>query len=135
MFRVSAIVVDTSIWIDFLRGEPLPELEHALERGYVLLAPVVCAELLSSPLPARKRAELTSMLQDLPLHSTPFEHWVRVGALRAALLRAGVSVSTPDAHVAQCAIDCRGLLWSRDKIFGSTAKHTELRLFVGSARK
>jgi predicted nucleic acid-binding protein len=127
---VSALAVDTSVWIDFLRGEPLPELEHALQSGYVLLPPLVCAELLSSPLPARKRAALASMLQDLPLHPTPFDHWARVGALRAKLLRAGVSVSTPDAHVAQCAIDCRGVLWSRDKLFGSIAKHTELRLFV-----
>jgi hypothetical protein len=54
---------------------------------------------------------------------------------RATLLHAGLSVSTSDAHVAQCAIDCEGLLWSLDKIFGSIAKHTELRLFSGRASR
>jgi predicted nucleic acid-binding protein len=132
---VSALAVDTSVWIDFLRGEALPDLEDALERGFVLLPPLVCAELLSSRLPARKRAQLSSMLEDLPLHPTPLAHWARVGELRATLLHAGLSVSTPDAHVAQCAIDCEGLLWSRDKIFGSIAKHTALRLFSGRASR
>ena len=130
---MSALAVDTSVWVDFFRGEPLPQLEQALERGFVLLAPLVCAELLSSPLPARKRAKLVDMLCDLPLHPTPFEHWARVGALRAGLLRSGLSVSTPDAHVAQCALDCGGLLWSRDHIFGKMARHCELRLFSPSS--
>ena len=127
---MSAIAVDTSVWIDFFRGEPLPQLERALDRSLVLLPPLVCAELLSSPLPARKRSELIGMLRDLPLHPVPFEHWVAVGALRARLLGRGVSVSSPDAHVAQCAIECEGTLWSRDKVFRSVAKHSSLRLFT-----
>jgi predicted nucleic acid-binding protein len=127
---VSVLAVDTSIWIDFFRGEALPDLERSLEQGLVLLPPIVGAELLSSPLPARKRNALVDMLQDLPLAPTPFEHWVSVGMLRAKLLRVGVSVSTPDAHVAQCAIDCDGALWSRDKIFALIAKHAPLRLFA-----
>jgi predicted nucleic acid-binding protein len=126
---VSALVVDTSVWVDFFRGEPLPALEHALEQGLVLLAPAVCAELLSSPLPARKRAALANMLEDLPLHPTPFAHWADVGNLRARLLRAGLSVSTPDAHVAQCALDVSATLWTRDGIFERMAKHTGLQLF------
>jgi predicted nucleic acid-binding protein len=126
---VSALAVDTSVWIDFFRGQPLPRLERALEQGLVILSPLVCAELLSSPLPSRKRLQLVSMLRDLPLHPTPFDHWAEVGALRARLLRAGVSVSTPDGHIAQCALDCGGLLWSRDRIFTRIAQHSTLQLF------
>jgi predicted nucleic acid-binding protein len=128
---VSALVVDTSIWIAFFCGEALPVLEHALEQGLVLLPPIVCAELLSSPLPAAKRTALANMLADLPLHPAPFTHWAGVGALRARLLRAGLSVSTADAHVAQCALECSGTLWTRDGIFARIAKHSGLRLFEG----
>jgi predicted nucleic acid-binding protein len=71
------------------------------------------------------------MLRELPLHPTSFEHWAHVGALRAKLRRAGLSVSTPDAHIAQCALDCSGLLWTRDAIFPTLAKHCGLRLFAG----
>src|SRR5205085_10796471 len=38
-------------------------------------------------------------------HETPLEHWINVGNLRRALRQAGVSVTIPDAHVAQCALD------------------------------
>jgi predicted nucleic acid-binding protein len=128
---VSALVADTSIWVEFFRGRSLPALEQALERGFVVLPPIVGAELLSSPLSARKREQLADMLRELPLHPTPFEHWAEVGALRARLRRAGLSVSTPDAHIAQCALDCSGLLWTRDAIFSKLAKHCDLRLFEG----
>ena len=128
---MSALAVDTSVWIDFFRGESLPELEHALAHGFVLLPPLVCAELLSSPLSPRKRTKLADMLRDLPVHPTTFAHWERVGALRARMLRAGLNVSTPDAHIAQCALDSGALLWSRDQIFAKVGQHCDLRLFAG----
>jgi len=40
-----------------------------------------------------------------------------------------VTVSTPDAHVAQCALDAGALLWSRDGIFQRIAKPAGFRLF------
>jgi predicted nucleic acid-binding protein len=125
---VSALVVDTSIWIDAFRGRELPDLESALSGGTVLLSPLVAAELLSAPLGNRRRAELLDFLSDLPLAETSFEHWARVGLLRSRLRRVGLSVSTPDAHVAQCAIDVQGSLWSRDRVFERIAKAWPLRL-------
>lgn len=129
---VSVLVVDTSIWVEFFRGGAMPDLELALREGLVLLAPVVAAELLSAPLAPRKRAKLVSFLRDLPLHPTPFEHWASVGQLREQLGRRALSVSTPDAHVAQCALDAGGHLWSRDKIFVEMARKAPLRLFQAS---
>jgi predicted nucleic acid-binding protein len=124
------LVVDTSIWVEFFRGSPLPELEDALHAGLVLLSPIVAAELLSAPLGVRERRKLTAFLGDLPLHDTPLAHWERVGSLRAALARKGLAVSTPDAHVGQCALDVGAPLWSRDGVFKRIAAQTSLRLFV-----
>jgi predicted nucleic acid-binding protein len=128
---VSELVVDTSIWIDFFRGVPLPDLEEALQAGLVLLPPVVAAELLSAPLSANERRKLTDFVRDLPLCESSLPHWIAVGALRATLAKRGFSVSTPDAHVAQCALDAGARLWSRDAIFNPVATCTTLRLFVG----
>ena len=125
---MSALVVDTSVWVEFLRGKPLPDLELALREGLVLLAPIVAAELLSAPLSQKRRDDLESLLGDLPLHPTPLGHWARVGALRARLARRGLTVPTPDAHVAQCALDVDGRLWSRDRVFAGIAAVTPLRL-------
>src|SRR5687767_1785498 len=122
---VPVLVVDTSIWVDFFRGVSLPDLERALRDGMVLLAPVVAAELLSAPLAKKRRTALASFLMDLPLHPTPFSHWRSVGELRARLARGALSVSTPDAHVVQCAIDVGGRVWSRDRIFERIAEAGE----------
>jgi len=125
---VSGVVVDTSVWIDFLAGVPVPELEDALTRGVVVLAPVVVAELISGARRPRDRAAIADLVQELSLHETPLDHWVRVGELRRDLRDHGVSVSTPDAHVAQCAIDRDAALLSRDAVFRRIARHSQLKL-------
>ncbi|HEY2405149.1 MAG TPA: PIN domain-containing protein [Polyangiaceae bacterium] len=126
---MSALFVDTSVWVEFFRGVPLPPLDDALRDGLVVLAPIVAAELLSAPLSKVERRSLASFLQDLPRHPTPLEHWLAVGALRAQLSKKGLSVSTPDAHIAACAIEARAALWSNDAIFRKVAKQSPLRLF------
>ncbi len=126
---MSALFVDTSVWVDFFRGVPLPALEGALQDGLVVLAPVVAAELLSATLSKAERRLLVGLLEDLPLHPTPLEHWLAVGTLRANLSKKGLSVSTPDAHVAECAIEAGALLWSNDAIFRKVSKASSLRLF------
>jgi hypothetical protein len=51
-----------------------------------------------------------------------------VGELRRAAHDRGLSVSTPDAHVAQCAIDLDAVLLARDGIFARLARVSTLRL-------
>jgi predicted nucleic acid-binding protein len=95
----------------------------------VILSPIVAAELLSAPLSSRHRNDLKSFLEDLPIHPTPFSHWVAVGELRAHLAKRGFTVSTPDAHVAQCALDTGGFLWTYDKIFALIAEKASLQIY------
>lgn len=92
------------------------------------LPPVVAAELASGKMTIRNRALLEGMLLDLPLCPTDLAHWIRVGRLRAALRAKGVTVSTPDAHVAQCALDSGAELLTEDDVFTRIAKHHPLRL-------
>ncbi len=125
---MSAVVVDTSVWIDYLAGAPEPHLEQALASGAVVLPPVVVAELMSGAQRAVDRAALQDLLSDLRLHATPLQHWLRVGELRRSLRARGVSVSTPDAHVAQCALDLDAPLLTTDTVFRRIANHTTLRL-------
>ena len=127
MNRVSGVVVDTSVWIDFLAGLSTPSLEEALSNGLVVLPPLVVAELVSSAR-QRERAAIAYLLEKLPLHDTPLAHWIRVGELRQELRGKGLSVSTPDAHVAQCALDRDAVLLSLDAVFARIARLTPLRL-------
>lgn len=125
---MSEIVVDTSIWIDFFSGKPVPALEEALARRAVVISPVVASELVSGARRPRDRANLVDFLNELPWHETPRAHWLDVGDLRRLLQTKGLTVSTPDAHVARCALDRDATLLSRDRVFERIASHRPLRL-------
>lgn len=125
---MSALVVDTSSWIAWLAGGGSPLVDEALEEGRLHLPVIVAAELLSGRLDDSERAELQDMLSDLPAVGADLGHWFRVGQLRAALRARGLSVSTPDAHVAQCAIDTGGVLLSEDRVFAKIARAVPLKL-------
>jgi predicted nucleic acid-binding protein len=125
---VSGVVVDTSVWIDFLTGLSTPALEEALSNGLVVLPPLVVAELVSGARQQQEREAIEYFIEKLLLHETPLAHWIRVGELRRTLRNKGLSVSTPDAHVAQCALDREAVLLSRDAVFRSIARHAPLRI-------
>jgi len=128
---VSGVVADTSVWIDFLAARDVPALDEALADGAVVLPPIVVAELISGARRARDRAAIGDLVAHLPVHDTPVAHWIRVGELRRRLLERGVAVSTPDAHVAQCALDRDAVLLARDAVFTRIAGASALRLRSG----
>ena len=125
---MSALVVDTSSWVSYFAGRGTPLIDDALAEGRVFLPAVVAAELLSGKLSAPDRSALEDLLSDLPLCGTDHRHWFRVGKLRASLFPRGISVSTPDAHVAQCTLDLKGTLLTEDRIFRLMSKHVALEL-------
>jgi predicted nucleic acid-binding protein len=125
---VSALVIDTSSWISFFAGRGDDRIPEWLEEGRVHLPPVVAAELCSGKLGAGQRAELEALLGDLPLCRGGLDHWIAVGQLRAELRAKGLSVSTPDAHVARCAIDLGAELLTEDRIFRAVSRHAPLKL-------
>lgn len=122
------VIVDSSLWIEGLRGQTIAEIEAAIADGTIVLPPLVVAELLSGDLTPQDREFIGDLLQEFSLHETPLRHWMLVGELRRFLAARGVNVTIPDAHVAQCAIDRDAKLLSRDDIFVLIAKHTSLRL-------
>lgn len=125
---MNVLIVDTSVWVGYLGGSANGYLDLALKEARVWLPPLVASELLSAKLPPTKRNELREMLAELPLCACPFEHWVKVGELRAHCAENGFKISTPDAHIAQCALDLDAYLASEDKVFKKLTKTSRLRL-------
>ena len=125
---MSALVVDISAWIHFFAGETLPALENALQEARVILSPVVLAELMSGVPPGTRKTQLLDFLDGLLLYPTDRAHWLAVGELRHTLLQHKLKVSTPDAHIAQCALELKAGLLSFDSIFHKIAKFLPLHL-------
>ncbi|MCU0781572.1 MAG: PIN domain-containing protein [Akkermansiaceae bacterium] len=110
-------LVDTSVWIDFLRqpAGSVPELELALREGRAALCPVVWVELWSG---ARGKAEEAILLEMralcLPLEMDAAT-WQRAAELNRAAARNGVSCPLADVLIVACAM-CHGtILLHRDK--------------------
>ena len=123
-----AVIVDSSVFIDYLGGERIEAVVAATTEGSLVLSPLVIAELLSGDLTITQREMVGELLQDYFLHDTPLAHWIDVGNLRRMLRARGINATIPDAHVAQCAIDLGATLLTRDEIFTRIGAHTPLRL-------
>ena len=125
---MTGAVADTSEWIEYLAMRPAPAFRQWLESGSIVVPPVVLAELTSG---ARSRDEqfvIEDLLADLQMHECSFHHCARAGELRRTLRTKGISVSSLDALIAQCALDLDAPLLTRDAIFWKIAAHTKLRL-------
>lgn len=125
------VVIDTSVLIAYLRGEASSMLEEHLENGNAFVTPVVCAEILSGTRNLGEERAVLDAIADLPITDADLEHWFRVGRLRNQLRKRGLNISTPDAHIAQSAIDNAALLFTRDQVFEKIARETHLKISGG----
>lgn len=125
---MSVVVVDTSVWIEFFRGITIPELETALRESRVVLPPLVVSELFSGKSTGKNLEKLKLLVSQLGIIQTDLAHWMEVGMLRKKLALKGISVSTPDAHVAYCAISLNAELASIDGIFKKISTVTTLKI-------
>ncbi|MBN8555864.1 MAG: PIN domain-containing protein [Deltaproteobacteria bacterium] len=126
---MNVLIVDTSSWISYFKNKKeSSKIDSALSEGRVFVSPIVVSELLSGKMTDKNRKDLESFLSELPLTSMNFDHSVKVGKLRSDLIKKGFSVSTPDAHIAQSAMDMDAYLISEDKIFQKISKVIPLKV-------
>ncbi len=123
-----AVIGDTSALVDYLYGRGSQAIEDAIREETLVLPPIVISELLSGSDAPLRRAAIAEVLKDLPMHAVGRPHWTDVGNMRNDLKRHGLTVTIPDAHVAQCALDLDAPLLSRDDIFRLIAERVPLRL-------
>jgi len=126
---VAETVLDTSVLVHVL-DRPYPVVVRAIEAGDALIPPLVIAELVTGATEPRERERIGTLLQDVPMYKTDLGHWINVGFLRQHLRRRGLTVTVPDAHIAQCAIERNAALITRDAVFAKIADHTNLRLIT-----
>lgn len=126
---MSVLIVDTSSWIEYFRGEGNYEiLENSLADGTLYLPLPVAGELLSGRLTKKRRLDLEKFLYELPLIGTELSDWKKAGALRANLAEKGLACSMIDTFIASCVIEHNGFLMSKDKIFYKIKKLVKLNL-------
>jgi predicted nucleic acid-binding protein len=111
------LVADTNVWIAYLAddaGDDVGWLDAAMVAEATYMAPMVLAELLSSP--AISGVE-TAALKRIPLLPVTDEYWERVGLLRATLQARRCRPRLVDTMIAQICIDHQASLLTRDAGF------------------
>jgi predicted nucleic acid-binding protein len=106
------ILVDTSVWIEFLRrAPPRADLREVLELGEVVTHPFVIGELALGGL-GRRRAQILSDLRLLP--GLPAASDAEVLDLIDARALAGRGIGWVDAHLVASALLAAARLWTLD---------------------
>jgi predicted nucleic acid-binding protein len=116
------ILVDTSVWVDHLRGGDAM-LGERLNRSQVQMHPFVLGELACGNL--HNRGEVLRLLQALPQAIVASDEEVLFFIERNALMGRGIGYV--DAHLlAAAALGGSTQLWTRDKRLRSVAKALNL---------
>jgi predicted nucleic acid-binding protein len=114
------ILVDSSVWIDFLSSRPGPggqELRRLIEDGTpVAITGVVVMEVLQGLQRDVKRIEAYLSLFDL-LEARGFETYRNAAALFRLARSKGVSLTTTDALIATLAVENSAEVFSLDRDF------------------
>ena len=122
------IAADSSSLIAWFRGRDGPDvslLDEALDRGVVVLPPVVLAEVLSYP---ALRADVAGWIRALSVLEVLPGFWERTALTRARVLGLGLRARLADSLVAQSCLDHSVPLITRDSDFRHFAKHADLIL-------
>jgi predicted nucleic acid-binding protein len=121
---------DSSSWIAYLAGESGADvdlLDSCLRNQFILMAPIVLAELLSDPL---LPAEAETHLRSVPVLELIPGFWERAGKTRAEMIRRKMRPRLADTLIAQVCIDHNLPLHTRDADFRPFAKHAGLQLVL-----
>lgn len=119
------ILVDTSVWIDWLRQGTRPAtraLDRLIDEDDIVLVPVVVQELLQGARGAAQLAELRTHFEALPMLGFSLRTYADAGALYARCRWAGITPRSPhDCLIAQTAIEHDVPLLHDDRDFASIA--------------
>ncbi len=120
------ILVDTSVWIDHLRGVD-GNLTELLNRGQVLMHPFVLGELACGNL--ANRVEVLRLLKALPRSAVASEDEALVFIEKRALMGKGLGYI--DVHLlAAVALEGSARLWTRDKRLRAVADGLSLAVVI-----
>jgi len=101
------VIVDTSVWVDFLRGTRNPDtdaVDRLLETGEVLVCGVIEAELVSGLRTQSERDELMSLMEGCDFVEANRLDWRRAGELAGQLRTRGRLLPLSDLVIASLAI-------------------------------
>jgi predicted nucleic acid-binding protein len=124
-----SILVDTSVWINYLRGTSSADtLDLLIEENLVVTNQLILAEILPH-LYIRNQKNLIGLFSEIKQFPVNID-WKDIIQMRITCLKNGLNgVGIPDLIIAQNAIQGNMRLLSADKHFTLMAKHIPLTIY------
>lgn len=123
------VIVDTSIWIDYLKcGKYKPEMELLLRKQKAITTEAILLELIPV-LIHHKQDEIVDLLRSLE-RVPVFVNWTALVDAQVKCLKNGMNKIGPiDLIIMQSAIEYSVMIFSADKHFKVLNKHFDFKLY------
>ncbi len=129
------IVVDTTVWIDFLEGRGTPfdlHLKKLIEQGEPLaLTDIIYCEVLQGILEESKFRQTRSILRAYPIvQMRGLRTFERAALIYRACRKKGLTIrKTADCLIAATCLEARAELYHNDRDFEAIAKVRRLKIY------
>jgi len=123
------VLVDTSVWIDYLRSGMLSQtLDHLIDENLIVVNELILSELIPT-LTLQRQSRFIALMHLLPLQPILID-WNEIRAIQTRCLKKGHNgIGIPDLIIAQNAKQNRTPLYTLDKHFRLLADISPLILF------
>lgn len=125
------VLVDTSIWIDYLQknntfGEKVTRL---IDQGEVAVAGLVVAELIQGAKTNKEVKLIRSFIEAFEFLKEGSETWEKAGILSFELRKKGKIIGLADCYLATLALENNLAIFTLDKHFKEIAGFTNIKLY------
>lgn len=123
------VLVDTSVWIDYFRGEVKTEdLDVLIDENLIVSNEIILAELLPF-LKVKNEIRLISILQSINMNRLNI-HWNEIVEYQIRCLESGANgIGIPDLIITQNALQNDCMIYTRDKHFSLMREVLKVRLY------
>ena len=120
MQSVAGVIVDTSAWVEYVRGHDPARREAVatlVQQGQAHICGVVLAELLAGARTVQDRQRIDTAFKGLPYLEASRSTWTHLGNLAGALRSQGITIPFPDLLIATLALEHNLSLLTHDAHF------------------
>ncbi|MBK9178396.1 MAG: PIN domain nuclease [Acidimicrobiales bacterium] len=131
------ILVDTSAWVEFLRGtdSPVCEAVDQILAGDIAICDAISMELLAGARDERQLGQLRGLLaRTTTLPTTPADYELAATMYRACRVRGETVRKLIDCLIGAVAVRAGVEILHADADFATLARHTDLRVHSASLR-
>lgn len=128
---VERVLVDTSVWVDYFRGNtPLvsEKMDRLLSEAVVCVPKIVLAKLLQGAKSDREVSAIEDFLEAFTIIDQGPDTWIKAGRLSRRLKSRGKTIHLTDCYIAVIAEESRCALLTLDEHFREISKLLPLRL-------